>query len=88
MPRVSDGALLLQTMLANAAAREGWQYIANGSPLSSDWAQASEIRRWILETTGSCHRHAARPAFLQHPIFTYVWLLRNETRLAGARDVD
>ncbi len=86
IPRVNDGALLfLQTMLSKMQLPEkGGSHIAiifNGSPLSNGdcGSGESEIRRWIL---GHDWLDAIimlpGELFYNTPIFTYIWLLRNE----------
>jgi type I restriction enzyme M protein len=86
MPRVNDGALLfLQTMLAKMKpADQGGSRIAiifNGSPLSNGdcGSGESEIRRWILENDW-LDVIVMQPdqLFYNTPLFTYIWLLRNE----------
>ena len=86
MPRVNDGALLfLQTMLAKMQPPEkGGSHIAiifNGSPLSNGdcGSGESEIRRWILENDWlDAIVMLPDQLFYNTPIFTYVWLLRND----------
>jgi type I restriction enzyme M protein len=86
MPRVNDGALLfLQTMLAKMAPpEEGGGRIAiifNGSPLSNGdcGAGESEIRRWMLENDWlDAIVMLPDQLFYNTPIFTYIWLLRND----------
>jgi type I restriction enzyme M protein len=86
MPRVNDGALLfLQTMLAKMKEPEkGGSRIAiifNGSPLSNGdcGSNESEIRRWILENDWlDAIVMLPDQLFYNTPIFTYIWLLRNE----------
>lgn len=86
MPRVNDGALLfLQTMLAKMKEPEkGASKIAiifNGSPLSNgDCGQGeSEIRRWILENDWlDAIVMLPDQLFYNTPIYTYIWLLRND----------
>jgi type I restriction enzyme M protein len=95
MPRVNDGALLfLQTMLAKMAPpEEGGSRIAiifNGSPLSNgDCGSAeSEIRRWILENDWlEAIVMLPDQLFYNTPIFTYIWLLRNERPAAHRKRV-
>lgn len=85
MPRVNEGSLLfLQTMLAKMKpTRQGGGRIAiifNGSPLSNgDCGQGeSEIRRWILENDWlDAIVMLPDQLFYNTPLFTYVWLLRN-----------
>jgi type I restriction enzyme M protein len=86
MPRVNDGALLfLQTMLAKMETPEkGGSRIAiifNASPLSNGdcGSGESEIRRWILENDWlDAIVMLPDQLFYNTPIFTYIWLLRNE----------
>jgi type I restriction enzyme M protein len=86
IPRVNDGALLfLQTMLAKMKPKDkGSSRIAiifNGSPLSNGdcGSGESEIRRWILESDWlDAIVMLPDELFYNTPIFTYVWLLRND----------
>jgi type I restriction enzyme M protein len=86
MPRVTDGALLfLQTMLAKVRPSvKGGSRIAiifNGSPLSNGDCGSGEceIRRWIVENDWlDAIVMLPDQLFYNTPIFTYVWLLRNE----------
>ncbi len=86
IPRVNDGALLfLQTMLVKMQAPEGGgsriAIIFNGSPLSNGdcGSGESEIRRWILENDWlDAIVMLPDQLFYNTPIFTYIWLLRNE----------
>lgn len=86
MPRSNDGALLfLQTMLAKMISpAEGGSRIAiifNGSPLSNGdcGSGESEIRRCILENDWlDAIVMLPDQLFYNTPIFTYIWLLRNE----------
>ncbi|MDP2856747.1 MAG: N-6 DNA methylase, partial [Bacillota bacterium] len=86
MPRVDNGSLLfLQTMLAKMVSpEEGGSRIAvvfNGSPLSNGdcGAGESEIRRWILENDWlDAIVMLPDQLFYNTPIFTYIWLLRND----------
>ena len=86
MPRVDNGSLLfLQTMLAKMVPPdEGGSRIAvvfNGSPLSNGdcGSDESEIRRWILENDWlDAIVMLPDQLFYNTPIFTYIWLLRND----------
>jgi type I restriction enzyme M protein len=86
MPRVNDGALLfLQTMLAKMKEPEkGGSRISvvfNGSPLSNGdcGSGESEIRRWILENDWlDAIVMMPDQLFYNTPIFTFIWILRNE----------
>lgn len=91
MPRINDGALLfLQTMLAKMKPFEPEDQsktgsriaiIFNGSPLSNGdcGSGESEIRRWILENDWlDAIVMLPDQLFYNTPIFTYIWLLRND----------
>lgn len=86
IPPIKHGELLfLQTMLAKMAPpEEGGSRIAiifNGSPLSNGdcGSGESEIRRWILENDWlEAIVMLPDQLFYNTPIFTYIWLLRND----------
>jgi type I restriction enzyme M protein len=86
MPAIDHGELLfLQTMLAKMIPpADGGSRIAiifNGSPLSNGdcGSGESEIRRWILENDWlDAIVMLPDQLFYNTPIFTYIWLLRND----------
>ena len=86
MPSIDDGSLLfLQTMLNKMKPLDqGGSKIAivfNGSPLSNGdcGSNESEIRRWILENDWlDAIVMLPNALFYNTPIYTYVWLVRND----------